>query len=181
MMISSTLVNFKERNRTSYQPGELEVKRENCPGKFKFKSTSTPSNNTSLVHKEETDNFNLSFTDGNPIKREPNYKSQVGFMGTNKADCLPIKLEKLQETFRTPTSTRENDSFDSTSHSRFDPDVFDSEEDKKPECLWNESVIGPGESSAQNCTMSSPGYFTARQRSCGKVMFSVVSVPRGPM
>ena len=181
MMISSTLVNFKERNRTSYQPDELEVKRENCPGKFKFKSTSTPSNNTLLVHKEETDNFNfdLSFSDGNPIKREPNYKSQVGFMGINKADCLP--LEKLQETFRTPTSTHENDSFGSTSHSRFDPDIFDSEEDIKPECLRNESMIGPGESSVQNCTMSSPGYFTARRRSCGKVMFSVVSVHRGPI
>ena len=62
MMISSTLVNFKERNRTSYQPDELEVKRENCPGKFKFKSTSTPSNNISLVHKEETDNFNFDWS-----------------------------------------------------------------------------------------------------------------------
>ena len=100
-------------------------------------------------------------------------------MGINKADCLP--LEKLQETLRTPTSTRENDSFGSTSHSRLDPDIFDSEEDIKPEYLRNESMIGPGKASAQNCTMSSPGYFTARQRSCGKVMFSVVSVYRGPI
>ena len=159
MMISSTLVNFKERNRTSYQPGQLEVKRENCPGKFKFKSTSTASNSTTLAHKEETDNFTLSFTDvdsDNAIKREHSYKSQAGFVGTNKADCLPIKLDKLQETC-TPSSARENDYFGSTSHSRLDRDVFDSEEDKRLECVLNESVMGPGELGALNCTMSSPG------------------------
>ena len=146
MMISSTLVNFKERNRTSHQPSELENTQENYPGKLKFKSTSTPSNNTSLTLKKEPDSFNLSFTGANsdnPKKRE----HKVDFV--SNPDCLPIKLDKLQETF----STYEDDS----SHSRFERDMFHSREDKKPECPSNKSMTEHGEFTAWNSTMSSPG------------------------
>ena len=193
-LISSTLINFKERSRTSYSPrcaqSTLE-NRENCGSsivKFKFRTTdntsarnipNTPSVSVGLSSTskprllkdctpgiERPDNVKLEDTcaysdlcdeqprtDRNFLQSEHNYEPRAIFSD------FKSEIKATWDTFSTPVHTNTSNSLNDMPFDGLDPNIFDSEEDKKSGCgsaessFINKSLI----SSTQNCALPSPG------------------------